>query len=415
MSNTTISSNSTSGSFTLLGGISINNTQNSSSSTSGGTFTTLGGMGVRKSLIVGDNIAIGTTELNPNNSLLIKQNTASIKLENNANDSSFVEFSEDSSNNKFSLLSDSLNNQFSIAWSTTNQTPNNSSKALTINDSGYIAINTTSNINSPLTLNTNNFISTNDNTGYIGIVSGSSNTDDSSVGSRLVLYGNSNISDAGNIKFYSGTTGSIIFNTNDTNCVIINNNGSINFSSTIPASNSTTGSIIVSGGIIINSTENSTSITSGGGITLAGGVAIKKDTYIGGDLYVTGKINSSASVFTPSISFSNTTNCSITTISNQKLIILSDQAILSFSVNVIPTAQSSNCQFDFSIPNRINPFSNRVELNCAVSGYVDDDDVVPLFNTFGAAQKNTPRGFIKFQSTSTGIHYISVICRYTID
>jgi hypothetical protein len=415
LTNTKPSENSTSGSLKLLGGISINNTQNSSSSTSGGTFTTLGGMGVRKSLIVGDNIGIGTVELNPNNSLLIKQSTSSIKLENDSNNISFIEFTEDLSDNKYSIISDSLNNQFSLAWTTTNQTPNNSSKALTVNDFGFVGINTTSNINSPFTLNANNFISTNDNSGYLGLISGSSNTDDSSVASRILLYGNSHVSNAGSLKLYTGTIGSIIFNTNDTNRVIINNNGSIDITTTIPASNLTTGSMKLSGGIIINNTENSTSLTSGGGMIIAGGASIGKDTYIGGDVYITGKINSVGSVLTPSISFSNTTNCSITTISNQKLIILSDQAILSFSVSVIPTVQSANCQFDFSVPNRTNPFSNRVELNCAVNGYVDDDDVVPLFNTFGAAQKNTSRGFIKFQSNSTGIHYISVICRYTID
>ena len=38
---------------------------------------------------------------------------------------------------------------------------------------------------------------------------------------------------------------------------------------------------------------------------------------------------------------------------------------------------------------------------------------IPLFNVIGAAVKESTRGFIKFQSVSTGIHYLSVTCRYS--
>jgi hypothetical protein len=37
-----------------------------------------------------------------------------------------------------------------------------------------------------------------------------------------------------------------------------------------------------------------------------------------------------------------------------------------------------------------------------------------LFNVIGAAVKSNTRGFVKFQSVSTGIHYFTVMCRYTI-
>ena len=50
-------------------------------------------------------------------------------------------------------------------------------------------------------------------------------------------------------------------------------------------------------------------------------------------------------------------------------------------------------------------------VNC--SGYTDDDNIIPLFNVIGGGVKTTSRGFVKFQSASTGIHYFTVMCRHT--
>ncbi|HEY9706047.1 MAG TPA: hypothetical protein V6C58_26665, partial [Allocoleopsis sp.] len=66
--NTTSSTSSTSGAFTLLGGISIDNTTNAVNSTNGGTFTTKGGVAIAKDCYIGQNLDVnGITNLDQTN------------------------------------------------------------------------------------------------------------------------------------------------------------------------------------------------------------------------------------------------------------------------------------------------------------------------------------------------------------
>lgn len=187
----------------------------------------------------------------------------------------------------------------------------------------------------------------------------------------------------------------------------------MNLYSTSESINATSGSFVVSGGIGIGCTNNSSSVFNGGALTVNGGTSIAKDIHIGGDIYVTGRINSDGSVLSPSITFSNESNCIVTGYENSKLIIISDEAILSFGFWVTPTVASDNCQVEFTIPERISAFSKTIDLIVNCTGYTDDDNIIPLFNVIGAAIKTTSRGFIKFQSVSTGIHYFTVMCRYS--
>ena len=155
------------------------------------------------------------------------------------------------------------------------------------------------------------------------------------------------------------------------------------------------------------------SVTNGGALTVGGGVSVAKDLYIGGDVFINGALNASGCISEPVITFSNLENCSFTGYDNSKLISISNEAIFSFSVWVTPYDGSQQCYIEFSIPERTTLFNRRTELLVTCNGYTDDDNVVPLFNVFSAGIKNSSKGIITFQSVSSGIHYFSLICRYT--
>jgi len=408
---TTPCTNASSGGLHTLGGISISNTTDASNCSNGGTFTTLGGGSVGKSLYVGEQISIGQSDWNPRGSLHIKQTDSVVVLENTAGGNSYVDFTTTGINNRFGILS--KDDQLSFTYSTANQTPENSNKSLTITSSGYIGINTTSNISSPVTLLSNSLISSDSKTGYIGLVS--SNTNDiTTADSKLIMYGDNATGSGGHTILSSGTGGSITMMNGHNPALVVNNLGRVTIHSTTPSNNITSGAFVVSGGLGISSTMNSSNVSNGGALTIGGGASILKDAYIGGDLHVSGQIYSQGSVLSPLITFSDEVDCVVTGYENSKLIMISDQAIFSFGFWVTPTTSSTNCQVEFNIPFRTSSFSKRIDLITSCSGYTDDDNVVPLFNVIGAAVKSTTRGFIKFQSVSTGIHYFTVICRYSI-
>jgi hypothetical protein len=416
LNDTTPSLNSTTGSITSIGGISISNTSDSNSLTSGGTFTTLGGASIGKKLYVSDNIILSDTYTTPDASLYIKHDTSTVVLENDNNLYSYIDFIENGTSQRFGIFSDSNNSQFSLTCSTSGNTPDSSDKALTINSSGFVGINTTTNINTALAIKTNNLISTDTNSGYIGLIAGNTSSMDPLISSKVVLYGNNANGSNGNIIISSGTSGSIQFYTNlDTKRLEIDEMGTVNILTSIPSNSNTRGALVVSGGVGISNTVNASSYTSGGALTVAGGTSIEKDCYIGGNIYINGKINSSGSSTSPTINFSNNVNCTLTSYSNNRLITISQEAMLSFGVWITPNSASQNCQIEFSLPNRSTFFDKRIDLVASAIGYTDDDDLVSLFNVLCAGVKNESRGLLKFQSVSTAVHYFSIICRYTID
>jgi hypothetical protein len=414
VTDTTISNNSSTGGLVILGGISINNTNNSTNCTNGGALTIAGGTAIRKQLCVGDNIRIGNGSYSDTSSIYVNQTSATITLQNDTNSYSFIDFIETSDSLRYGILNDTNTNLFSLTYSTSNTNPFNSIKAFTLSSNGNIGINTTSNINGLLTLRSNNFITTNSDDGFLGLIPASTNFTNTSSGSRIILYGN-NSSNPGDIRFSTGTSGSHkFFTNNETLSLSINQSGTVSiFSSTLTKSR-TSGSLLVSGGIGIQTTENSESNFNGGALTVAGGAAINKDLYLGGNLYITGNLNASGSVLTPTISFTNTQNCSVVESGNIKLLTVSSEGTFSFYVNVTPSVSNSSCSFEFTLPSRTNTFTNRGDFVAVCTGYTDDTTPVALFNVLCIAAKDTPNGMITFQSASTNIHYFTVLCRYTL-
>lgn len=420
ITDTTVSVNSSTGSIYTLGGIAINNTNDAISSTQGTTFTTLGGIGIRKNVLVGNNIGIGTTGFLPVESLHIKKTVgdnnvnSSIRLENDSNASSYIDFVENTTGNRYGIL---LNqNLFSLTNTNSGVIPNSANKALSINNLGYIGINCTSNITSPLVLNKNNFISMNSTTGFLGLIGGSSNINNNSLASRILLNSNDINGSLNLYAGYTGTTGNInMYTGNDIKAMSIDSFGTINVYSTVPTKSNTTGALIVSGGISILTTENSNSITSGGALTVNGGMSLKKDVYIGGNLYIAGTVAAGGSVTNPVINFVNPINCTFNEYFNSNLVTISNIAMLTFGLSVIPTLGSKNTQIEFTLPGKSNAFIRRGDIIVSISGYTDDtDDVIPLFNIISVGITGTIRALVKFQSVSTGLHYLQINCTYIL-
>lgn len=410
--NTMESTNSSTGSLHLLGGISIDNTSDAISSTCGGTITTAGGISINKNLIVGTNIGIGRDGFTPQESIHLKKNSSTVRLEHSTNSFSYIDFVESSTTNRYGILLDSSTNEFSLTNTNTSQTPNNSNKAFTINNLGYIGINTVS-PQSPLTLNVNNFISTNSSTGFLGLIGGASNDNNNNIASRMLLNANLN---SGCLNLYAGNVSSgnvSIYTNNDIERLRIGNNGIITVISN-QISDNMSGAFITNGGITIMSTQNSTSITSGGALTVNGGVAINKDIYIGGNIFIEGSFTAAGSVRNPNISFSNFLNCSLIEYFNNNLSVSGSLRVLTFAFSVIPTHDSVNCEVEIILPERTNAFISRFEVISNVSGYTDDTNVIPLFNIIGCGIVGTPNLLVKFQSASTNTHYIQVQCTYIL-
>lgn len=413
---TIVSTNSSTGSVVLHGGLSINNTTNAQSSTNGGTLTSLGGVSIRKDLRVGDNIGVGTSGFGIEESIHIRKSVVGTRLEHDLNSYSYIDFVENSSNNRYGILFDSDINQLCLTNTSNNDIPKNSNIALSVNNSGYIGINTTVNVTSPLAINNSNFISTNATVGYLGLIGGASNTNDSTVSSRMLLYANGGGGGGGGkLNLYAGNVESgdvSIFTANDIERLRVEHNGRVTVYSTEVSNSATNGSLVVSGGMSVKCTQNASSLTSGGAVTIEGGVAIVKDLHIGGSIYITGGVTSSESIASPVIDVISVNNCTFIEYFNSALTRNNNYGSLSFAFSVTPSSASENCEIIFNVPNRTTGFLRRFDIISCCSGYTDDTEMIPIMNILGFGILEETQFKIKFQSVSTGLHVIQVMCKY---
>lgn len=422
---TTVSTNSSSGSIYLLGGISINNTNNAVSATYGGTITTRGGVGIQQNLLVGNDIGIGGSGFNPQESLHIRKTTSTARFEHNTGNYSYIDFVENGNSYRYGIMFDSSIEQLCLTNSSTNNTPNTSNKALTVNNLGYIGINTTTNVVSPLAINTINFISTNSSTGYLGLIGAASNSNDNTTAARIQLFANSQMTDVstGSLNLYGGNIndgikgGNVsIFTNNDIERVHVDYNGTVCILSTTFTDSKTTGALLVSGGVSVLTSQNATSITSGGAITTPGGVSIGKDVYIGGSLYIEGAFTATGSVTNPTIDSGTLVylNCSSFNYYHNNLQVNGSLATLTIMFTVLPNAGSQNCEMAFKLPERTNAFIRSFEVISNCTGYSDDTNIIPLSNVLSYGVIGTATINIKFNSISSSIHYFQLQATYVL-
>lgn len=408
VSSTQTSDNSSTGSLVSYGGISIACTKDAVNISNGGSFLTMGGATVNKNLMVGDNIYIGSSDFATDSNFNINKSNATVTLQNNLNGYSYVNFVESDSNSRFGVLTDHSDDVLAITYTNDGFTPNNAEKLMTFKNTGFIGIGTTTNINSLITLGKNNYISSSLDDGFIGVNGGNTTS-----GSKITLYGNNHSTDPNNIIIDTYNNGSLILKNNTKINQIIDNSGNVSLFSTTSSTNLTTGSLLLNGGMSIMCSVNSLSSTNGGTLTIAGGAGIVKDVYVGGNIDSRGTITANGFTNEPSLAFSNTQGCSIISYDNNKLIRVNNERLLSVCVVVSPLSESQNCQFEFDLPERINDFINRSGAIISCSGYTDDTELYTLFNTLGVASTGSKKATIKFQSASTGLHYLLITCRYT--
>lgn len=350
-------------------------------STTANSIATLGGATIEKQLLVGESVTIGDgSENSSGHSLSIRHDSATIALESTSGSTSSITFIEQGRDQQFHV--EHAYGNFMLKRDET--------QVLVVGSHGNVYV------NGSLSLKDDTFVSAQTNTGFIGVGSSS--------GSRVMVHPNEVDIHAGSVSVY----------TNDTPRLHVSEDGTVQVSSTQISESSSTGSLIVSGGLAVDSTTNAVSSTSGGALTVAGGVAVGKDIWIGGSLFVNGSVTATESTTTDNVTFSNTRGCTVVTQYNNSLLKVSNQGILSFAVEVLPSVAGFNCEVEFDIPQRTAAFAQRSELIGVVSGYTNDNDPVSLFNTLCVGVKNSTRAVLKFQSASTSVHFLSVLCRYTV-
>ena len=235
--NTTISNSILNGSLVSNGGISINSTYEASSMTAGGSLTVGGGVGIMKSIFIGKNLNMDTS-----NGIIVVGGVTENRM-----------YLDNISNKHFYISPDGINRRFDLYDSTlyiniTTSSLNSSTGSLCVD--GGISINTTENV-------------TNSSNGGAFTVAGGVG-----IGKNLRVGGNTIISE-------SLTTGSLaVENINATNITvsntIINNAIITNATNTnLLTTNITSSGIIVTNIVSTNATNSNlinTAFTSGGAV-----------------------------------------------------------------------------------------------------------------------------------------------------
>lgn len=376
------------------------------------SFETLGGLVVNQSAYIANRLAIGSKSIIPSQPIHIRTTNSNMLLEHTG-DFSYIQFKKQDSSFSKGISYNSLTDSLLFTHTTSNQTPNNSTTALSINTNGFVGVGTSVGVVSPLAINSNNLISTNSASGYMGLVGGPTNSP-SSANSTILLYGNSHNTLPGDIHISSGTNnGNARIYTAGIERLRIDNNGSTYIYNNKVSSSPSDGSLVVSGGISINCNENSSSISDGGALTVAGGVAIQKSIYCGENVTIEGELFLPNLVGESVINIENPNNCIITGYENAKIMNISSEIVLSFVVKVIPTNLGQNTQFEFILPQRYSELVNRSDVIIQCSGWTDDDNLYVLQNILGTGIPNTFSALVKFQSSTLTTHYIQIIARYT--
>ena len=363
-------------------------------SITGSSLNVVGGCNIHKSLIVGEKFGLNIepTEIfhlhsNTQANLLIQGTSERIILKNTNNQNAIIKLDSD---NVFYVSRNGVN-------------------AFCVNTNGNIGIHTTNTNDSSINIASNSIICSDNNTGYLGINGGSTETINNG-NAQIILYGKDHALHS-SIKMYIGDNLNI-YNTAGTSLVNVSNSGILtitnNTDSTLNA-----GAVIIYGGVNVQCTTNSQSVIQGGALTINGGSAIKKDLYIGGNVNVDGVLNVPSLLSQPTISFSDNVNCTILGYNNVNLVNIQTQNTLTFYVSITPSVTRDYCTFKFTLPSKSSNLLNRGDCIVSVSGWTDDINVIPLFNVIGVGVANTKDVFVKFSSVNTDVHYLQLNCVYS--
>jgi hypothetical protein len=295
ITNTTKSLSMLSGALISDGGIAINANYDSISSSAGGALTVGGGVGVMKSIIIGKNLSLDSS-----NGLIqiggITENR--LFLDTVINKQFWI--SPDGMNKRFYLSDTELN--INITTNSTNsstgsltvlggiginstETASDGSNGGALTVAGGVAIGKDLNVSNTIYAGQNHSNNTGLKIRYTGTNQLLLENSSGSTSSSLNMYSNdlyiSNINDIivqssiGNIKLQNNSNIFTVYSnkSNFSNQLTISDNTS--------SINSTTGCLILEGGQSIKCSDDSTSVTSGGSFTTLGGMGIAKKIFTG--------------------------------------------------------------------------------------------------------------------------------------
>jgi hypothetical protein len=377
--------------------------------TSSASFVTEGGASIQKSLAVGTKLGVGVAGADVREPLHVRAKNSNVLLESDNTQDAYLHFRNVAGNKHSGMLFDGANHMLSFTMDTNDQTPDASFRAMSINNAGYIGINTTDNISSPLTLSSNNFISMDSTDGYLGIMADASNMQ-SRDASKIILYGNDHNTNAGKIQV--AATERVCFLTANATRLIIEDTGSVTIYSTNVATVSGNHALIVSGSARFACTENSNG-TEGGSVTVEGGASILKDLHVGGKVTIEGDLDLQQAISAPNVVVSAVSNCIVGSVENTSLIVLSNEIILSCVVSVVPTEASANTEFEIVLPGRMANIVKRSDVVGTCSGWQDDEYLYVLQNILATGIPDSKKALVKFQSASTtASHTIQITLRY---
>ena len=278
--------NSSTGSFILYGGLSVNNTNDCTSLTNGGCITLNGGISIKKSAYIGNTLNIYSTN---GNIQLSSNNTAGDFLISNPTNNFIFAGNNSTQKYKGSLSLFTLNNNLNYEVLSLNISNTSSNAFYNINtQAGGVGIIRPLQIN--VGLNAGLYLNT---TGQIGInntipaydldINGTIKGNNYNYFNQLTIYNTAdatNISTSGSLSVLGGASiQKKLYVGGDTYLLSTTN------------SSSSSAALYITGGLTISSTQNS--INSSGALTVNGG------GYFGGSVYIRQDINISGNITGP--------------------------------------------------------------------------------------------------------------------
>lgn len=418
-SNTTDATNSTTGSVHLSGGLAVEKTIYTGGQMIIDRTGTLSIADTASGITTSSNIASWTANTvisNTNRSSLLLNNSSTgaviLSMKNLTSTNGWDMILEGTGNNRLIWQSQDIANTTAKTWMTLNPT----NGTLTINATGdgtsgsTAALSIAGGISSNGTIVSIGGLIDKSTNGAVTSVISNTNTGNAATtkvqftndtGNASVTLNGSNVTTNGNSLVVKNDVGKVIIQgANNKGLIISETNGSVTFDSSV----------------IVTSTTDASSTSSGGSATISGGLAVAKDTYIGGNLFVTGTFSTPGAVTNPTITTAagDLINVSLLTVVSATAITINTQIMLMLAFEVTPSSGSLNTQFTFNLPGKSSNLASRLDITTGqMSGYTDDTNLIVLENLLCTGVTAEKKAIVKFQSNSTGIHYLQVMVSYS--